>query len=498
MKTAYKLILKSYLGPMVLTFFIVMFVLMMNFIWRYIDELVGKGLTLDVIGELMLYASATLIPMALPLATLLAAIMTLGNMGENYELLALKTAGVSLPRILKPLIILVGIIAVGSFFIANNLVPNANKKMYSLMYDIRQQKQSIEFQDGQFFSGIENLSIRVGRQDPQTKLLTDILLYDNRDPSGIMKTYVADSGYITVSDDKKFLLLTLFSGHGYEGNRSSKWFDESRFQHEIFLAENAVFDLEGFSLERSDNSLFNNSQTKNIAELQHEIDSLQTYGVDLMTHAPLLQDYVFKYDKSLVPVQSDTIPPMTNKEKKPVGIYDSLQAMNLDSRKILFNRALRNVEAARSTYSYNEDTNKATVAELYKYRVEWHRKMSLPISIIIFFLIGAPLGAIIRKGGLGTPIVISVLFFVVYYIISLTGEKMVKEGTWSAFSGMWISTMILLPIAIYLTYKATNDSGLLDSNRYLSLWRKVKESVKGYVKNLFSKNKIQKNVSGKM
>ena len=215
MKTIHKLVLKSYLGPMFLTFFIVMFVLMMNFVWRYIDELVGKGLSAGIIIELMSYAMANMIPMGLPLSMLLAAIMTMGNLGENYELLAMKSAGMSLPRILKPLIVVVSIIAVGSFFIVNNLVPYANRKMFSTLYDIRQQKQSLEFQDGLFFNGIENMSIRVARQEPESHLLRDVLIYDNRSTNGNMTTTVADSGYIRLSDDKRFLLVTLFHGETY-------------------------------------------------------------------------------------------------------------------------------------------------------------------------------------------------------------------------------------------------------------------------------------------
>ena len=207
MKKIHKFVLKSYLGPMVLTFLIVMFVLMMNFVWLYIDELVGKGIDGAVIVELILYSLATMIPMGLPLATLFAAIMTMGNLGENYELLAMKSAGMSLMQILKPLFIVVFFVAVGSFFAANNLVPYSNKKMFSLLYDIRQQKQSIEFQDGVFFNGVDNLSIRVGTQDPETHLLRDVLIYDNRNTSGNMTTMVADSGYIRLSDDKKYLLI---------------------------------------------------------------------------------------------------------------------------------------------------------------------------------------------------------------------------------------------------------------------------------------------------
>ena len=212
MKTIHKLVLKSYLGPMILTFFIVMFVLMMNFLWRYIDELVGKGLSAGIIIELLGYAMTNMIPMGLPLSMLLAAIMTMGNLGENYELLAMKSAGMSLPKIIRPLVILVGVIAVGSFFIANNLVPAANKKLASTLYDIRKQKQTLEFRDGLFFNGLENMSIRVGHQDPQTKLLTDVLIYDNSAANGNMRTTLADSGYIRLSDDKRFLMVTLYRG----------------------------------------------------------------------------------------------------------------------------------------------------------------------------------------------------------------------------------------------------------------------------------------------
>ena len=233
MKTIHKLVLKAYLGPMVLTFFIVMFVLMMNIVWRYIDELVGKGLSAGIIIELMTYFMANMIPLGLPLAMLLAAIMTMGNLGENYELLAMKSAGMSLVRITKPLIILVSVIAVGSFFIGNNLVPYANKKVYSIIYDIRQQKQSLEFQDGLFFNGIDNMSIRVSRQEPKTHLLRDVLIYDNRIADGNMNTIVADSGYIRLSDDKRFLLVTLFNGEMYEQTRNSQWFTQSRLRHHI-------------------------------------------------------------------------------------------------------------------------------------------------------------------------------------------------------------------------------------------------------------------------
>ena len=219
LKTADKFILKSYLGPMFVSFFIVMFILLMNVLWRYIDELVGKGLPLSVIIELLFYTTSTLIPLGLPLATLFAAIMTLGNLGENYELLALKAAGIPLQRIIRPITIMAVLISIGSFFVMNNFVPYSYQKMGNLLFDIRQMKQEIEFQDGVFFNGIPQVSIRVTKQDPKTKLLTDVLIYDTRN-SNTVSTIVADSGYISLSKDKAFLKVRLFHGQHYEIGRA--------------------------------------------------------------------------------------------------------------------------------------------------------------------------------------------------------------------------------------------------------------------------------------
>ena len=223
---------------MVLSFFIVMFILMMNFVWRYIDELVGKGLSFDVIVELLFYATANMMPLGIPLATLFAAIMTMGNLGEHNELLAMKSAGMSLPNILKPLIGVVLVVAVSSFFVVNNLVPYSNKKMMAILYDIKQQKETMEFKDGIFFNGIENMNIRVGHQDPDTGLLNDILIYDTRDRNGNMTTTVADSGYIYMSDDKKFLMIKLYNGQTYETTRNYKWNTENAIRHQIFKVQN--------------------------------------------------------------------------------------------------------------------------------------------------------------------------------------------------------------------------------------------------------------------
>ena len=477
MKTIHKLVLKAYLGPMVLTFFIVMFVLMMNFVWRYIDELVGKGLSAGIIIELMSYAMANMIPMGLPLSMLLAAIMTMGNLGENYELLAMKSAGMSLVQITKPLIIVVSIVAVGSFFISNNLVPYSNKKMFSIIYDIRQQKQSLEFQDGLFFNGIDNMSIRVGHQDPETHLLTDVLIYDNRAANGNMNTIVADSGYIRLSDDKKYLLVTLYHGQTYEQTRNSQWFTKSALRHHTFDLQKQVIPMDGFAMGRSDADMFTNAQTKNIRELQHDIDSLEIRVNDATTssYEPLLKEQIFARDNTVLPVPDSL--KVDKSHFRDLLVTDSLPGLSTREKERVWDQARTLAKNSRNMFAFDESTAKEALNQLYRSKIEWHRKISLPVSILIFFLIGAPLGAIIRRGGLGLPVVVSVIFFVIYYVISLTGEKMAKEGTWDAIYGMWISSFILTPIAIYLTYKATNDSALLDTDWYAGKIKALRERV---------------------
>lgn len=478
MKTIHKLVFKSYLGPMVLTFCIVTFVLMMNFVWRYIDELVGKGLDTMVIIELIGYATINMIPIGLPLAMLFAAIMTMGNLGENYELLAMKSSGMSLMKIMRPLIVVAVVISIGSFFVVNDLVPYANKQMTTIIFDIRKQKQVLEFKDGLFFNGMENMAIRVEHQDPKSGLLHDVLIYDNSDLSGNATTTTADSGYIRLSDDKRFLLVTLYNGHNYQHTRNSNWFSKNALRHDRFEVQEARIEMEGFSYEKSDTSAMGyNSQTKNLKELQVDIDSIAKLVSEASTksYGPLLQDNIFIND-----IQVLNLPDSLRQSKEGYGdalMLDSIPSLDLRSRKSIYEAAQSMAINSRSALSFDESTAKNALNQLYRCKNDWHRKLALPVSVLIFFLIGAPLGAIIRKGGLGTPIVISVCFFVVYYVISLSGEKMAKEGTWDSWSGMWISTFILAPIAVYLIIKATNDSSLLDVEWYYARYQALKSKT---------------------
>lgn len=492
MKTIHKLVLKSYLGPMILTFFIVMFVLMMNFVWRYIDELVGKGLSAGIIIELMTYAMANMLPLGLPLAVLLAAIMTMGNLGENYELLAMKSAGLSLVRIAQPLLIFVSLIAVGSFFIGNNLVPYANKKMYSIISDIRQQRQTLEFRDGLFFNGLDDMSIRVGCQDPETHMLYDVLIYDNRPTNrGNMNTIVADSGYIRLSDDRRALLVTLYNGETYEQTRNGQWYTKSALRHHTFDLQKQEIPMDGFVMERSDNNI-SNSQTKNIAQLQGDIDSLElrVNTATSSSYEPLLKEQIFVRDHNVLPLPDSLR--IDKRRFRDMQAADSIGRLPLREKERIWNQARSMAKNSRNMFSFDETTAKEALNQLYRSKAEWHKKVSLPASIIIFFLIGAPLGAIIRRGGLGLPVVVSVIFFVVYYIISLSGEKQVKEGNWDAVWGMWISSFVLTPIAVYLTYKATNDSALLDTDWYAGKIKALREKLEPQAAKLRNAIKIKR------
>ncbi len=491
MKTVDKLMLKSYLGPMAMALAIVMFVLLMNFLWLHIDDLVGKGLQAGVIVELIGYTLITLVPMGLPLATLFGAIMTMGNLGENYELLALKSAGMSLMRILRPLTIVTALIAVASFYIANNLVPLSYQKSRTMLFDITNQKQVLEFKDGIFFTDLENMTIRVGSQTGEDKLLRDVLIYDNTDQSrnGTMSTVLADSGYIKLSDDKKHMVVTLFNGVMYETNRNTardEWYENSKLSRNFFKEEFIVNSLEGYAMERSDEEIFTSGKTKKISTLQKDIDSLQVIvnrNVAAATQ-PLFEEYIFQHDRTLM---VDSLR-ATNTHVNPTRLFDSLPSLDVREKQKIWRSAYITAQNSRRATSWDEGNLKDSLDDLYVHEIGWHEKVSLPVSIMIFFLIGAAFGAIIRKGGLGMPVVVSVIFFVVYYMITTSGGKMAREGTLTAFQGVWLSTFVLLPLAIFLIYKATNDSNLFNAEWYIYRYRDIKK----FVNRIINKNDTAK------
>ena len=323
------------------------------------------------------------------------------------------------------------------------------------------------------------MTIRVEKQNPETKLLKGILIYDNRSSSGDMTTTIADSGYIRLSPNKKFLYVTLFNGETYEQSRNYQWYTKSSLRHHKFDRQDGKIPMSGFDFQRSDESAMgNNSQTMDISDLQHNIDSLDVLVDNLTTSAynPLLREQIFARDPDAV-APIDSIPTDRSKKVYKRFLLDSIHSLDARATDKIYQHALRSARSSRNAFSFDETTSKEAINQLYRSKNEWHRKLTLPISILIFFLIGAPLGAIIRKGGLGMPIVISVIFFVIYYIISISGEKFAKEGTWSSLLGMWISAIILTPLAVYLSHKANNDSALLDIDWYIGRFKHYRDKL---------------------
>ena len=470
-----------------MTFFIVMFVLLMQFLWKYIDDLVGKGLEVDVIVELLIYASAGLVPMAMPLSTLLASLMTLGNLGENNELLAMKSAGISLPRIMRPLMVVTVIISISAFFFSNNVLPYTNLKITTLLWDVRQQRPELQIRVGVFNDDIDGYSIKIASRDPRTNLMQKILIYDHRSQEGNLMVTVADSGYMQVTSDEKYMLVTLYSGYTYEEmleNRSVRRSNKRKFpaRRNSFEEQIVLLELKGFGFERSNEDLFKSSfHAQNLTQLRHSRDSLRE-EIDKRIEASnngLLKHTVFQNPFAKTRDSSAIV-------KYSINIDSLYNTLNENSRKMVIERALANARSAKNTVSSTNSELHSRKKHMTRHSIEWNRKFSMSFACFVFFFIGAPLGAIIRKGGLGMPVVVSVLFFVVYYIISLTGEKFARELIWEPQYGMWLSSVILLPLGVFLSYKATTDSVIMNADfyinafkKFMSLHRKAKAAIKG-------------------
>ncbi len=490
MKKLYKLTLSSFLGPFVLTFFIVVFVLLMQFLWKYIDDLVGKGLKFPVISELLLYTSASLVPMALPLAVLLASLMAFGNLGENNELLALKSAGISLQRIMNPLIVLITIISIGALMFNNYVLPYTNLKFRSLLYDIQRQNPEMQIKTGIFDNTLEGYSIRIAERDPKTSLLKNIMIYDHTDHVGNIIVTIADSGYMKMTEDKRYLLLTLYNGETYtEMQKQRRRIRDKSYpsRRDKFEKQEMIIEMVDFGLKRTDENLFKSSyQMMNLKQLAYVEDSLKG-DIRLTEHSlqTTLEKSSYYKNKNYLrkvgfrTVVSDTAGNAdslkTEKKERIINmnmdsIYDH---MNNNEKQRVVAQALGYARGAMNYINNNYVNSDNMVKRLRKYEIETQRKFTLSFACLIFFFIGAPLGAIIRKGGLGMPVVISVLFFLVYYIISITGEKFVRESVISAFSGMWLSTFILIPLSAFLTYKASTDSVIMNIDTYFNFFKRI-------------------------
>ncbi len=469
--------IKSYIGPFVFTFFITVFILLMQFIWKYVDEFVGKGIEWDIMMELFGYASINFIPMALPLAILLSSIMTFGNLGEYFELTALKSSGISLYRIMYPLIIFVSILSIVAFLFSNYVLPVANLKFYSLLFDVRSQRPEIIIKPGIFYNGIDDYIIRVKSKNLDNKMFYDVMIYDHTDRRGNTSVLIADSGIMALSPNKDYLFVQLFHGKKYEEiiEEGSNW--TVNFSHQIqkFDEQKVKIALSGFTFSRSDESLFKEHyRMLNIVQLKKTIDSLnekynefKTNYANVVSQSAFFKAYV---QDSLKQIFKDTL-----------NFTDIFKRFSKNEWNEIVSMALINARNQQSFVQISNEEDESKKSWIARHQIELHQKFTLSFACIVFFFIGAPLGAIIRRGGFGTPVVISVLLFILYYIISLSGEKFSKELVIPAWQGVWLSSAVLFPLGILLTYKAITDSTLVPIQNFITFIY--------YIINKFKKNK---------
>ena len=467
-------ILKTFLGLFLFTFVICIFILLMQFLWMHINDLVGKGVEMSVLAEFFLYACISVIPLSLPLAILLASLMTFGNLGERFELTAMKAAGVPLFRIMKPLAITISFICVGAFFFSNNILPIGQTKLWTLIFSLRQKSPEFDIPVGEFYDGIDGYQLYVREKDNKNKLLKNMMIYDFSEGFDNATVMLADSGKVFLTEDKKYLVLQLYSGESFENLKREQAANAMNipYRRETFAVKKLLIEFDS-DFNRYDESLLEDQHvSKNVKQLQQSIDSVtelkihraQEQGAELVAH-----NYFCRERTAGVLMQ-----PATKQEIKkhnPIHIYNNFS--ELDKYKAL-QQAKEEAKRKMDKVKYNKLMLNDNIMYVHRHEIEWHRKFTLSFACLIFFFIGAPLGAIVRKGGLGAPVVISVIMFIIYYMIDNTGYKMAREGLWTAFEGMWLSSAVLLPIGIFLTYKAATDSTLFNPDAWQK-WLKEKQ-----------------------
>ncbi len=486
MKKLYSYILRSYAGPLVLTFFIALFILLMQFLWKYVDDLVGKGLELHLIAELMFYASATFVPLALPLAILLSSLMTFGNLGEHYELVAMKASGISIWKMMRPLVYLSLIISIAAFVFSNNVLPVANLKFSSLLYDIRQQKLAFNIQEGVFYNGIENYVIRVGRKEKDNRTIYDVKIYDHTDRMGNVKLTTAEWGYMELSPDQRNVIFTLFDGFNYQDLYNTRNFRDNRpFDRMRFSEQRLKFDLTEFNLTRTQEDLFKSHYTMlNLKQLNYFIDSLgQRFDERRERYIGMFYNryqYLSTIDSNLLAERHTAVIKDTT-AYRPTNVKWPVMENFLPNEQFnITEMALSAARNNRDNVSFNRNDFDYQAENIRKHEIVWHKKFTLSIACLLLFFVGAPLGAIVRKGGLGLPVVMAVILFVFYHILSITGEKAARVGDLNVFFGVWLSSVVLLPMGLFLTFKSTTDAPLLDAESWKKAFGRITGSLKAF------------------
>lgn len=466
-----------------MTFVICLFLVLMQFLWKYIEDMVGKGLELKVLGEMFLYASLNLIPLALPLSILLASIMVFGNLGERLELLAIKSAGVPLLKTMKPLIILIIFISIGAFFFQNYAMPKIQVKFYSLLISIRQKSPELDIPEGVFYKDIDNYNIFVEKKNRKTGMLYDVMIYDVSKGFNNMAVIVCDSASMRLSEDKLSLIFTMHHGQQFQNFQSDnlgstkKSEDFVPYSREDFKTKQMLVPFDA-NFNRMDDSVLeenvgSNWVSKNSAELKFSIDSmnLKMDSMNLVDRKQM-KSYSYLSFRNSYDSKKDSIERLVpNLEVAPMDTI--LNNKSLEIRTSILRNAVTKADNNTNEFLFRSMSKVGTQKAINRHWVEWHRKFTLSFACFIFFFIGAPLGSIIRKGGLGMPIVVSVFLFIIYYILDNVGYKMTRDGVWIHWVGMWFSSFILFPLGIFLTYKAMNDSVILNADSYLSFVKKM-------------------------
>ena len=476
MKRLDRFILKSFIGPFIAILLVVIFILMMQFLWLYIDELVGKGLSLKVVLEFLGWGSATLLPLSLPLATLLSSMMTMGSLGENNELLAIKAAGISLKRVLTPLMCASAVISVLAFFAADDLVPVAYNKIFTLRDDIGRTKEEIKIPTQTFYDGIEGYILRVETRDDKTGMMHGVMVYNHTGNKGNTSLTIADSALMKMTEDKKALTFTLFSGSNYEETNTRKYRDTTlQLQTIDFDRQSLVIPLENYAFQKSDDDRFSNEvKSMSLKQLERHKDSVATIRDETLAKQlnMLAENRSIRFSSQL-----DT---SRHKNIRVNFDYSSLPDWeSMDSKIDAHEKALSNINDYIATLtSFSRETFFNTYT-LRRSDVEILKKFAGALACFILFFIGAPLGAIIRKGGLGTPAIISVLFFVLYWVVDITGTKLANDGAISPAAGVFISSYVLFPIGLFLSWKAINDSAIFNTDKIRLFFKNIRNKVFG-------------------
>ena len=464
-------VLKSFLLLFAGTFFICLFIFMMQFLWRYVDELVGKGLEMDVLAQFFFLSALTLIPLSLPLAILLAALMTFGNFGERYELLSMKAAGIPLLRIMRPVVLVCVFLGVVSFYFQNIIGPKAQKDLWTLLVSIKQASPEVDIPEGVFYSDIEGYNIYVKHKDRETGMLKDILIYNFSDGFENAHIIWGEEGSLELTADKKHLYLHLYNGEQFENLRSQSVISRNvPYRRESFREKHTLIDFDT-NFETVDGNFLNQrSDIKNMREISQAIDSLSTYvdSVGRAMHKDMMQTTYRQ------PVMNRVDSIKAEKAKLTMintdSVFNSLPSA--EKLKVLTNTE-RRISSLLSEWNMKTFMTRDADNNILRHKSDWHKKITLSLACIIFFFIGAPLGAIIRKGGLGMPVVISVLIFVLYYIIDSGATRVGRSGEMNVVLGTWMSTLVLAPLGAFLTYKSNNDSVVLNADAYINWFKKI-------------------------